>query len=75
MTNEGYLEEIKKLRDGETIKNYPSLIAFMVRDWRVTEEAELHDLCWAMCRDAYVTEHDAVFLLNKLEEHITGQAK
>ena len=49
-----------------------TLIAFMVRDWEYTKSAGLHDLAWAMCRDAYVSKNDALFLLDELEKHIKG---
>ena len=69
---EKYLGYITKYKNGETIVRDPQLIAFMVRDWEYTKSAGLHDLAWAMCRDAYVSKNDALFLLDELEKHIKG---
>lgn len=70
MNKQQYLDKIKKMREGETIKRDPQLIGFMVRDWDVTADAGLTDLCWAMCRDGYVHTNDATFLLDQLEAHL-----
>ena len=66
-----YLDEIKQIRESETLDRDPELVAFMVREWSCTKEAGLKGLCWAMCHDGYATKNDAVFLLDMLEAHLT----
>lgn len=69
--NQTYLDEIKRMRDGETIDRDPSMIGFMVREWPCTEDAGLKDLCWAMC-NGYVHRNDAIYLLDMLEAHLNN---
>ena len=50
----------------------PSLFAFCIRDWDITEQAGLRDLAWALARDdSYATANDAKGLLEMLEAHLT----
>jgi hypothetical protein len=71
-----YLDEIKRMRESKYLEHDPSLIAFMVRDWDVTEEAGLKDLCWALCRnDSYTHKNDIIPLLDDLEKFIMEKEK
>ena len=74
MTNQEYLDEIKRLRSGETIKRSPHMIGCMVREWPCTEAARLKDLCWVMCQNEYVHKNDAIYLLDALETHLISDS-
>ena len=66
-------EQIESVR--KYIEHEPSLFAFCVRDWEITEQAGLYDLAWALARDdSYATANDAKGLLEMLEAHLTKYA-
>ena len=66
-------EQIDSVR--KYIEHEPSLFAFCVRDWEITEQAGLRDLAWALARDdSYATRNDAKGLLEMLEAHLTKYA-
>ena len=66
-------EQIDKIR--HMVDTEPSLFAFCVRDWDITEQAGLRDLAWALARDdSYATRNDAKGLLELLEAHLTQRA-
>ena len=66
-------EQIDKVR--HMVDSEPSLFAFCVRDWDITEQAGLRDLAWALARDdSYATRNDAKGLLELLEAHLTKHA-
>jgi len=66
-------EQIDKIR--HMVDSEPSLFAFCVRDWDITEQAGLRDLAWALARDdSYATRNDAKGLLELLEAHLTKYA-
>lgn len=62
-------EEIDKIR--HMVDSDPSLFAFCVRDWDITEQAGLRDLAWVLARDdSYATRNDAKGLLDHLEAYL-----
>jgi hypothetical protein len=66
-------EQIDSVR--KYIEHEPSLFAFCVREWEITEQAGLRDLAWALARDdSYATANDAKGLLEMLEAHLTKYA-
>ena len=66
-------EQIDSVR--KYIEHEPSLFAFCVRDWEITEQAGLRDLAWALARDdSYATANDAKGLLEMLEARLTKRA-
>lgn len=66
-------EQIDSVR--KYVEHEPSLFAFCVRDWEITERAGLRDLAWALARDdSYATANDAKGLLKMLEAHLTKYA-
>ena len=67
------LERIQYWRDSKELVSDPQLVAYDVRGWHLTKEAELTTLAWAMCRDGSVSKNDALFLLDELEKHIRGK--
>ena len=68
-----YLEQINNAR--KHIDSDPSLVAYIVRDWQITEQAGLSDLAWAMCKENNIaSKSDAKYLLDKLEAHLTSNA-
>jgi len=67
-----WLEEIEKVR--KYCEREPELVAFIVRDWKITEESGLHDLAWAMTRDN-VWKKDAEFLLDELDKYVKSQTE
>lgn len=52
------------------VDNDPDVVAFIVRDWDVTEKAGMKDLAWAMCKQGNSSSNDAKYLLDKLEEYL-----
>ena len=68
-----WIEQIDKVR--HMVDSEPSLFAFCIRDWDITEQAGLRDLAWALARDdSYATRNDAKGLLEMLEAHLTKHA-
>jgi hypothetical protein len=66
-------EKIDKVR--HMVDTEPSLFAFCIRDWDITEQAGLRDLAWVLARDdSYATRNDAKGLLELLEAHLTKHA-
>ena len=66
-------EQIDNVR--HMVDTEPSLFAFCIRDWDITEQAGLRDLAWALARDdSYATRNDAKGLLEMLEAHLTKHA-
>ena len=66
-------EQIDSVR--KYIEHEPSLFAYCVRDWEITEQAGLRALAWALARDdSYATANDAKGLLEMLEAHLTQRA-
>jgi hypothetical protein len=66
-------EQIDKIR--HMVDSNPSLFAFCIRDWDITEQAGLRDLARALARDdSYATRNDAKGLLQLLEAHLTKHA-
>jgi len=66
-------EQIDSVR--KYIEHEPSLFAYCVRDWDITEQAGLRDLAWALARDdSYATANDAKGLLEMLEAYLTKYA-
>lgn len=69
-----WLEKIKEVR--KYLDTDPSLVAYCVREWTITEQAELKDLAWAMCKESgYVVKGDAEYLLDALEEYLLPAPK
>jgi len=50
-------------------------VFYAVRDWEITEKAELKDLAWAGCQDAYISKNDALGMIEWLNKCLDESAE